>query len=296
MAFPSNDVVTARLSPGRSEEAAVERVVRSLQSARAPLLVAADISAWGVALLCSSALWHLMGNPVVSSTGLLWVWAVVVVFQIVAASTVGDVIRTAPVGGPTNALLVSAVVFTGGFWTAIINALPFFGWLPLLVPVIAAAIALFLQVASRVTWRWLRERLVARRRSERGSRRTLVVGEGGLARQLVRSMLRDPEGRYWPVGFLAHDPRRCGKRACGLPVLGTDADVAALLSATGCDVVVLAAPALDPPHVHAVARTALDSGVEVKTLPSAKDLDRETASVSHLRDVLAVGPPYDPAT
>lgn len=273
----------------------MERIVRSLQSVRAPLLVAADITAWGIALLCASALWSLMGYPAASTNGLLSAWALVVVLQIIAASTVGDVIRTAPVGGPTNAILVSAVVFTGGFWTAIINALPFVGWLPLAMPVVAAAIALFLQVASRMTWRWLRERVVARRRAIRGAQRTLVVGEGGPARQLVRSMLRDPEGRYWPVGFLAHDPRRCGKRSCGLPVLGTDADVAALLSATGCDVVVLAAPALDPPDVHALARTALDSGVAVKTLPSASDLDRETASVGHLVDVLAVGPPHDSA-
>lgn len=274
----------------------MDRVVRSLQSIRAPLLVAADVTAWGIAFLCASALWQLMGNPAVSTNGLLWAWAVVVALQIVAASTVGDVIRTAPVGGRTNAILVAAVVFTGGFWTALINALPFVGWLPLVMPVIAAAIALFLQVASRVTWRWLRERLVARSRAAQGARRTLVVGEGGPARQLVRSMLKDPEGRYWPVGFLAHDPRLCGKKACGLPVLGTDAELAAMLAATRCDVVVLAAPALDPPGVHAVARTALDNGVEVKTLPSASDLDRETASVWHLRDVLAVGPPYDPAT
>jgi len=105
----------------------MERVVTALRSWRAPLLLAYDIVAWGVALVAASGLWQLAGNPAPSTTGLLKVWAVVVVLQVVAASTVGDVIRRSPVGGSTTAILVSAVVFTGGFWTAAINALPFVG-------------------------------------------------------------------------------------------------------------------------------------------------------------------------
>jgi len=147
-----------------------------------------------------------------------------------------------------------------------------------------------------VTWRRVRERFAARRRLAQGARRTLVVGEGSPARQLARAMLRDPEGRYWPVGFLVHDPRRCGRKSCGLPVLGTHAEVAAALSATACDVMVLAAPTLDPRDALEVARSALDLGVEVKTLPGPEALGHHTAGIQDLHDVHAVEPsPYDPA-
>jgi FlaA1/EpsC-like NDP-sugar epimerase len=107
-------------------------------------------------------------------------------------------------------------------------------------------------------------------------------------------MLSDPQGRYRPVGFLAHDPSKLGKKTCGLPVLGTEDELISTASATGCNLVVLAA-SLGPKVAETVARTALRSGVQVKALPSAHDLDRRTASLYDLVDVVAPESPRDPA-
>jgi FlaA1/EpsC-like NDP-sugar epimerase len=272
----------------------MERVLRSLPFLRAPLLIGTDVVAWSIALIAAGQVWQLLGNGVASRVGLLSVFGLVMCLHLLTSWLVGDLIKQAPIGSPTNAVLVSAVVLTSGFWSAIANALPFAQWVPFALPLIAAPLALLLQLAARLSWRLLRERVVARRIAAGGARRTLVVGEGDSARQLVRSMLSDPEGRYRPVGFLAHDPAMRGRRACGLPVLGTEADVAATVSATGCELVILAAPALRARDVQQVARTALATGVEVKTLPSAVELDRRIASVHNLRDVVAAGSPENP--
>lgn len=273
----------------------MERLVRSLRLARVPLLVAFDAMAWLAALAATAWLWERIGGYDYSSSGLLWAAGTVAILHVLIGWVVGDVIRRAPIGSPTNALLVAAVAFTAGFWAAVINAAPFADWLPFAVPVIATPIALLLQVTSRWAWRRMRERVVARRVRARGARRTLVVGVDSPARQLVRSMLSDPKGRYWPVGFLTHDPSKRGKKTCGLPVLGTEDELISTVSATGCKLVVLATPSLGPSVAESVARTALRSGVEVKALPSADHLDRRTATVYDLVDVVASDAPHDPA-
>ena len=273
----------------------MERLVRSLQPARVPLLVAHDAVAWLAALTAAAWLWERLGGPGYSLSGLLWAAGLVTTLHVLIGWVVGDVIRRAPVGSPTNALLVAAVAFTAGFWTAIVNATPLVDWLPFAVPVLATPVALVLQIASRWTWRRMRERIVARQVRARGARRTLVVGVDSPARQLVRSMLSDPKARYWPVGFLADDPAKRGKKTCGLPVLGTEDELLTTVSATGCKLVVLAAPSLGPSVAQAVARRALESGVQVKTLPSAQDLDRRTASLYDLVDVVAADSPRDQA-
>ena len=241
-------------------------------------------------------MWELRGADDVSVDGVLTVGVLAVILHVLTGSVVGDVLGRAPVGSRTNAILVCAVAFTAGFWSAVVNAMPFAQWLPFAVPILATPLALCIQVGVRASWRLLREYRVARRVAARGSRRALVVGAGGPARQLVRSMLSDPDAKYLPVGFLAHDPARRGHRPCGLPVLGTETEIVVTLSATGASVVVLAAPALEPQVVESVARTALATGVEVKTLPSAAELDRHTASVDDLRDVAALGPAHRPTS
>ena len=42
--------------------------------------------------------------------------------------------------------------------------------------------------------------------------RTLIMGVGDAGRQLLHSMLRDPQGRYVPVGFLDDDPLKRNRR------------------------------------------------------------------------------------
>ena len=268
----------------------MERLLRSLRPARVLLLVALDAVAWFCALTAAAVGWDVLVGAEYSTAGLLQATGTVVLLHVVTGWMVGDVVRRAPVGSPTNAILVSAVAFTAGFWAAIVNATPFVDWLPIAVPVLATPVALLIQVTSRWTWRRMRERAVARRVRSRGARRTLVVGVDSPARQLVRSMLIDPQGRYWPVGFLAHDPNKRGRKTCGLPVLGTDDEVASTVSATGCELVVLAESSRGGHDAQAVARAALQRGVQVMALPSAQELDRRTASLYDLVDVVADSP------
>lgn len=273
----------------------MDRVLRSLRVARLPLLVGYDALVWFVALSVAAVSLHAGAGADTSLPALIGVWALVTCLHTAIGVVVGDVRRRAPLGGSVDALLVGAVAFTAGFWVAIVDMVPFAQWVPVLVPLAAAPVALALQVGARVAWRLLREHEVSRRVRILGARPALVIGAGGPARQLVRSMLRDPRCRYVPVGFLAHDPELRARSLCGLPVLGTDDELDGALEATGCRLVVLAAPQLDARSAGALVQAALVAGVDVMTLPDAAELDRHTAHVSHLRDVVAVRPAKDVA-
>ena len=51
----------------------------------------------------------------------------------------------------------------------------------------------------------------------------LVIGAGEAGRELIGSMLRDPQGQWQPVGFLDDDPAKRHRRIRGIPVLGSTA-------------------------------------------------------------------------
>ena len=81
---------------------------------------------------------------------------------------------------------------------------------------------LVLIVTGRATWRWLRERFdeTAVSAGPEGAARVLVVGAGDGGKELIGSMLRDPNRTWHPVGLLDDDPYKRHRRIRNVPVLG----------------------------------------------------------------------------
>ena len=93
-------------------------------------------------------------------------------------------------------------------------------------------------------------RLLARSLIERPSPRSLVargrevliVGAGDAAQLILREMLRNPSLGYTPIGLVDDDPRKKNLRLHGIRVLGTTAELPALLRERRPDELLIAIP------------------------------------------------------
>ncbi len=112
----------------------------------------------------------------------------------------------------------------------------------------------------------------------KGARGVLVIGGGDGGRLVVRELMRNPELRLRPVGFLDDDPRKQGiKDEHGLKVLGTTSvgDLQRALDDTEPDEVVIAIPSA-PGTLRARVVTACRArGIPVKTTPTVFELLRD---------------------
>ncbi len=112
-------------------------------------------------------------------------------------------------------------------------------------------------------------------RVAKGARDVLIVGGGDGGRLVVRELVRNPQLRLRPVGFIDDDPRkRRLKDEYGLKVLGTTAkgDLARVLDEVEPDQVVIAIPSA-PGTVRARVVTACrERGIPVRTLPTVFEL------------------------
>jgi FlaA1/EpsC-like NDP-sugar epimerase len=111
-----------------------------------------------------------------------------------------------------------------------------------------------------------------------GARDVLIVGGGEGGRLVVRELVRNPQLRMRPVGYVDDDPRKRGiKDEYGLKVLGTTGgdDLARLLDEVEPDEVVIAIPSA-PGTVRArVVAACRERGIPVRTTPTVFELLRD---------------------
>ena len=154
--------------------------------------------------------------------------------------------------------------------------------LPASTPVIGGVLALVGMLGVRYVGRLQRERP---RRPNPTAEPVLVIGAGEAGTRLIRSMLRDPASKYLPVGLVDDDPTKRNLRAHGVPVLGSRADLAALITRTGIPTVVLAIPSAPPGLIRQVRSQVEETGAGLKVLPSVSNLLDHRVTVSDIRDV-----------
>jgi FlaA1/EpsC-like NDP-sugar epimerase len=121
-------------------------------------------------------------------------------------------------------------------------------------------------------------------RVAKGARDVLVVGGGDGGRLVVRELIRNPELRLRPVGFVDDDPRKLGiKDEHGLKVLGTTeaGDLARVLDEVEPDEVVIAIPSAPGTMRARVVMACRRRGIPVRTMPTVFELLRDGAG--HMR-------------
>ena len=164
--------------------------------------------------------------------------------------------------------LVHPVIWRGG---ASVN-------LPGTVAVQFMLLTLALLVGARFSVQYVVEGRVRNFRVAKGARDVLIVGAGEGGRLVVRELIRNPQLRLRPVGFVDDDPRKRGiKDEYGLRVLGTTgssnpADLARVLDEVEPDEVVIAIPSAPGTLRAAVVTACHKRGIPVRTLPTVFEL------------------------
>ncbi|HEU5111017.1 MAG TPA: nucleoside-diphosphate sugar epimerase/dehydratase, partial [Micromonosporaceae bacterium] len=155
---------------------------------------------------------------------------------------------------------------------------------PASAPLVGAPVALVLMLGARYVRRLLHTRPL-RPDGDRAAP-VLLFGAGAAAHDLLRSMLRDPQGRYLPVGLIDDDPDKRHLRVEGVRVLGGRYDVPAAAARTGARTVIFSVANADASLVRAVRDLCLRAGLDFKVLPSVGELLDQPASVRDVRDPL----------
>ncbi|MFN8174816.1 MAG: nucleoside-diphosphate sugar epimerase/dehydratase [Solirubrobacteraceae bacterium] len=124
-------------------------------------------------------------------------------------------------------------------------------------------------------------------RSKKDARDVLVVGGGDGGRLVVREMVRNPELRQRPIGFIDDDPRKRGlKDEYGLRVLGTTDELPRVLDEVEPDEVVIAIPSAPGAVRASVVSACRARGIPVRTLPTVFELlQRGSGLVGQVREV-----------
>lgn len=119
----------------------------------------------------------------------------------------------------------------------------------------------------------------------RPGQRTLVVGAGVAGRALARDLRAAGELGLMPVGFLDDAPADEVDSSDGIHVLGTLADLPAVVAHYRVQVVVLAIPGLPSVEVRRLGLMAARLGVPVRYLPSLTALLQRDIVGTDLRDL-----------
>ena len=142
------------------------------------------------------------------------------------------------------------------------------------VLVLFALLMLVLNGGARFVARTIYERPLSGFRALRDARRVLIVGAGDGGRLVLREILRNPELRLNPVGFLDDDPTKQGLRIDGVRVLGPTSELARILDEAEPDELIIAIPSAPGSLRARVVRAARERGIPVRTLPTVFELLR----------------------
>jgi FlaA1/EpsC-like NDP-sugar epimerase len=111
-----------------------------------------------------------------------------------------------------------------------------------------------------------------------GAHDVLIVGGGDGGRLVARELVRNPQLRLRPVGFVDDDPRKLGiKDEYGLKVLGTTSaeDLGRILDEVEPDEVLIAIPSAPGTLRARVVAAARERGIPVRTTPTVFELLRD---------------------
>jgi FlaA1/EpsC-like NDP-sugar epimerase len=157
------------------------------------------------------------------------------------------------------------------------------------VPTSVVALFLLLSLALLCGARFVARALHERPRGFRArkdARSVLIVGAGEGGRLVLREILRNPDLRLNPVGFVDDDPRKRGIKLDGIKVLGsTGDDFPRVLEEVEPDEVMVAVPSAPGTLRARVVGACRARGIVVRTLPTVFELLQGGTFVRQVRDV-----------
>ena len=117
-----------------------------------------------------------------------------------------------------------------------------------------------------------------------GRDRAIIFGAGDGGERTIRAMLFDSDSPYVPVAFLDDDPRKRNLTIRGIRVLGDRGDLPGSPSSFGAKVLIMAVPTGDGALVRQLSREAEKAELDVRVVPSVRELLGGEVSVGDLRE------------
>lgn len=160
-----------------------------------------------------------------------------------------------------------------------------FFWKGLVVPRTSLAIMLFSGLfflgGARASWRLAK---VSEREQNLPSKKTLIIGAGEAGAYLARDLIRKDTGLR-PIGFIDEDPMKAHTTIAGLSVLGGDRELADIIKQQEVEVALLALPTASGARIRHYLDVLTPLHVEVRVLPSLRDLAGGQVEISRMRSV-----------
>jgi FlaA1/EpsC-like NDP-sugar epimerase len=154
--------------------------------------------------------------------------------------------------------------------------------LPLSVTILGGSLSLLGFGAVRFQSRLFAFR---RREADHEPTRVLLVGAGDGGALILRDILRHPDLGLVPAGVVDDDPRKVGRALQGVRILGTRADLADLIRRLRVNQVLLAVPSATRELVREVAAVCERMEVDLRVLPSVREIVNGRVGVRDIRDV-----------
>ncbi|WP_250035445.1 polysaccharide biosynthesis protein [Paractinoplanes maris] len=132
--------------------------------------------------------------------------------------------------------------------------------------------------------RWRREHAGAPGRRQL-KERAVLFGGGSAARTLLHSMIFDARSRFDPVGVLDDDPALRGERLAGVAVIGSRADLAAVVERTRATAVIFTIGNAEGSLVRRIRALALAAGVRFLVVPETSELLGHELGAQDIREV-----------
>lgn len=130
-----------------------------------------------------------------------------------------------------------------------------------------------------------RQLLEQRRRALAFDReKAIIFGAGDGGERTIRAMLFDADSPYVPVALLDDDPRKRNLTVRGVRVLGDRHDIREVAQRLGAKALIMAVPTGDGALVRELSREARQAGLDVKVVPSVRELLGGEVHVGDLRE------------
>ena len=114
--------------------------------------------------------------------------------------------------------------------------------------------------------------------------KTLIIGAGEAGAFLARDLMRN-ENELYPAGFIDDDPAKVGMHVSGLMVLGDTSQIKSIVENENFKVVLIAFSVYNGKKVRDIYDTLAPLNVQIRILPSLRELAGGQVSISRLRKV-----------
>ncbi|MEM9521099.1 MAG: nucleoside-diphosphate sugar epimerase/dehydratase [Actinomycetota bacterium] len=236
-----------------------------------PALVAGDVIAWVVAVMAAMALRFDLQTGAWESWRPEAVVLVGAVSMVVGGYLAGLYSGRFRRGSLDEGFSLALVVAGATSVVVVINQIGIEGRLvPVSVAIAAGPVAFCAAGSVRFLERYALLRGARRRRD--GAVPVLIFGAGDGGTQVVTSMQDDASGRFVPVGVIDDDPAKRNLRLRGVPVLGDRDCLQAAVTASGAELLVVAAPSITSDSLRDLSARALAADISMRIVPSVAEL------------------------